>query len=578
MPAVLEVARAEQASWLSEREMYDSRWLQLDTEFGSWKTHWQDLSTYILPRNGRFVEREDRGARGQKKHNSIYDNTGTRSVRVVGSGLMAGATSPARAWVRIVTGDPVLNRQQAVKLWLDEVTKLVLKVFAKGNTYRVLHTMYEELAVFGTAACIVLPDPENVLHCYPLAPGEYRLATDYKGAVNTCYRRFTKTVAETVREFGWENCSSSVQQLFDKGFLSNAVQICHVIEPRDDRDPEKVDNLNMPWKSIYYEVGVNEGKWLRESGFENFPVLAPRWAADSCETYGSSPGMEALGDVKQLQHEQLRKAENIDFKTKPSMLAPTEAKANVLKWTPGGVNYVNSLTPSTGVRPAFESTVDLSHLLEDIRDVRDRIRASFFADLFLMLSFAGVDTRMTAREVAERHEEKLIQLGPVLERLHTELLAPLVNLAYLELEAAGLLPPEPPEIGTSGLTLEFISMLAQAQRAVGVAGVERMLTIAGSVQQVKPDMIDNLDEDELWSELSDMIGVTPRISRSPEARNKLRQARIAAQNAAAQSQMAQQNSETAKNLAASPTDQNNALRDVMSLFSGYNQPPAQAYS
>lgn len=576
MVATLEAEKATQKTWLTERENYDSRWMQLDTEFSSWKSHWQDLSTYILPRNGRWVERDDRASRGQKKHNNIYDNTGTRSVRVVGSGLMAGATSPARPWVAIITSDPVLNRQQSIKLWLDEVTKLVLRVFAKGNTYRVLHTMYEELAVFGTAACIVLPDDDNVLHCYPLAPGEYRLATDYKGTVNTCYRTFTKTVAETIREFGKENCSTTVKEKFREGFLSHPVTIRHVIEPRDDRDPDMVDNLNMPWKSIYYEVGVNEGKWLRESGFDTFPVLAPRWSADACETYGSSPGMEALGDIKQLQHEQLRKAQGIDFKTQPSMLAPTEAKANVLKWTPGGVNYVNSLTPNAGVRPAFESTVDLQHLLEDIRDVRERIRASFFADLFLMLSFAGIDTRMTAREVAERHEEKLIQLGPVLERLHTELLAPLVNLAFLELDKAGLLPPPPPEVEDAELSLEFISMLAQAQRAVGVAGIERMLTIAGSVAQAKPDMIDNLDEDELWSELSTMIGVTPRISRSPEARNKLRQARIAAQNAAAQSQLAQQNSETAKNLAAAPTDEPNALRDVMSLFSGYNQPPAQA--
>lgn len=557
------------------RDEFDATWAQMESDYASWKAHYQELQSFILPRNGAFLTSNRN--RGEKRHNNILDNTGTRSLRVAGSGMMAGATSPARPWVRIVTGDPKINRTYSVKVWLDEVTKLVLRVIGKSNTYRVLHMMYEELACFGTAACIVLADYENVVHCHALTVGEYRLATDYKGNVNTCYRTFEKTVAETVGEFGYENCSTTVQELFDNNDLRGRVTIRHVIEPRKDRNPAKIDNLNMPWKSVYYEVGRDEGKFLRESGFETFPVLAPRWGTAGGDVYGNGPGMEALGDIKQLQHEQLRKAQGIDFKSLPPMLIPAEAKGVDTKWMPGGTTYVNSTTPTAGIRPAFEVDLDLNHLLLDIQDVRERIRGSFFADLFLMLSFAGVNTRMTATEVAERHEEKLIQLGPVLERLHTELLAPLVRIVYEELLAAGVLPVAPPEIQNLELTLEFISMLAQAQRAVGVTGIERVLGIAGGVAQLKPDIIDNLDEDELWGELIDTIGVTPRISRDPDERNKARQAKIAAQNAAAQLAAGEQQAATVNSLANSPTGDRNALADVVGMFSGYDSPGAKNY-
>jgi hypothetical protein len=498
------------------------------------------------------------------------------SLQVIGSGLMAGATSPARPWMRVVTGVPELDAKHSVRRWLDDVTRLILRVFAKSNTYRALHSTYEEIAAFGTAALIVLEDPETVIHCHSMTIGEFRLGTNFKGEVDTCFRSFEKTAHELVSEFGLGNCSKSVQDAIRTGRPDMRVPVRHVIEPRSERDPSKVDNLNMPWRSFYYEVGNHDGKLLRESGFERFPVLAPRWSvAGTTHVYGYGPGAVALGDVKQLQHEQLRKAQGIDFTTLPPMFAPAEMKGQEMKWAPGGVVFAPSTSNGNALRQAFEVKLNLEHLLADIEDVRSRIRKAFYADLFLMLTFQGASQRMTATEVAERHEEKLIQLGPVLERLHTELLSPLVRLAFEQLDRQGLLPPPPPEILDQELTLEFVSVLAQAQRAAQVAAIERALGLAGGIAQGKPDILDNIDEDELWAEITDTIGVSPRISRSPEARDKLRQAKLAAQQAAAQAQLAQTQAATAKDLAASPTDQPNALRDVMSLFSGYSQPAPQ---
>lgn len=560
----------------TERDNFEIRWQQLDSEFSSWEPQYREISKFLLPRNGRFFV-QDRN-RGERRHNSIYDNTGTRSLRVCGSGIMSGATSPARPWMRVVTSDPKLNRQFSVRKWLDEVTRLILRVFEKSNTYRVLHMMYEEMAAFGTAACIMLPDFNNVLHLHAMTCGEYRLATNSKGEVDTCYRTFERTVAETVGEFTYEKCSKKVQDAFDEGFLENKVVIRHVIEPRKNRNPNLEDNLNMPWKSVYYEVGCEEEDdyYLRESGFQRFPVLVMRWNTVGGDVYGHGPGMEALGDIKQLQHEQLRKAQGIDFQSLPPTVAPAEMKGQELKWVPGGTVYVNTTAPNAGIRTAFEVKLDLEHLLADIVDVRERIRGSFFADLFLMLTFQNESQKMTATEVAARHEEKLIQLGPVLENLHDQLRV-LVENVYWTLSEANALPPAPPEISGMDLSLEFISMLAQAQRAVGVAGIERLLLIAGQVVEAKPDILDNLNEDELWSELSDMIGVSPRISNDPAVRDKLRRAKLESQKAAAQVATTEQATKGVKNMADAQTASPNALSDVMSAFSGYNQPAAQNY-
>ena len=423
---------------LKRRNDLLTRWGQLKTERSSWWAHWQEITSYLLPRSGRYFS-QDRN-RGGRRHNQIYDNTGTRALRVLGAGMMAGATSPARPWFRLTTADPDLNRFHAVKIWLDDVTLRMQMVFQRSNTYRALHQIYEELGAFGTAASIVLPDFRNVLHHYPVTIGEYAIATDYQGHITSLYREFDKTVAELVREFGYKNCSLTVRNLFDQGSLDSWVTVIHAIEPRSDRDHTKADNLNMPWKSCYFELGSDDDKYLRESGFQEFPVLCPRWSVTGGDIYGHSPGMEALGDIKQLQHEQLRKAQAIDYQTKPPLQVPSSMKNREIETLPGGVSFVDTVSPQGGIRTAFEVNLNLNYLLQDIQDVRERIRGAFYADLFLMLANSTSD-RMTATEVAERHEEKLLMLGPVLERLHNELLDPLVESTFTHMVRAGLLPP-----------------------------------------------------------------------------------------------------------------------------------------
>jgi hypothetical protein len=325
----------------------------------------------------------------------------------------------------------------------------------------------------------------------------------------------------------------------------------------------------MPYRSCYFEPNARDGKTLRESGFNQFRVLAPRWSATGTDVYGISPAMEALGDIKQLQHEQLRKAECIDFQTKPPLQIPSSLKNRDVDVLPGGKSYYDQTGPNNGIRTAFDVQLNLQHLLEDIGDVRGRINSTFYADLFMMLA-NNTNSQMTATEVAERHEEKLLMLGPVLERLQNELIDPLVEITFNRIIETGIGPIPPPEMREQELNIELVSMLAQAQRAIGINSIDRFVGAMGSVAQISPDVLDRLDPDAWVDEYTDLAGVSPRLLVPKDAADKVRVARVKAQQASQQEQSLATRSQSARNIAQATGGQQSALSDVTRQFAGYS--------
>lgn len=559
---------------LSLHEQYTQRKGALWQERSSWFEHWRDLSDYYMPRTGRFFI-TDRN-RGEKRHSKIIDSTGTRAVRVLSAGLMAGMTSPARPWFRLATTDTDLMEFGPVKVWLHQVTLLMREIYTRSNTYRSLHNIYEELAIYGTAADVLMDDFDDVMRHYPLTAGEYAISTNYRGEVDTLYREFDMTVAQMVAQFGIENVSPAVKNLYDQGKGLDAWRtVIHVIEPRAVRDHRARDARNMAFTSCYIEAGVRD-KFLKESGFRRFPVLAPRWHVTGGDIYGNSPGMEALGDVKQLQHGQLRKGQAKDYKVKPPLQMPAALKNMPLATLPGGVMFVDSTGPQNAIRSMFDVNLDLSAELEDIRDVRQRINSTFYVDLFLMLAQQDQGrSPATAREIAEKHEEKLLMLGPTLERLHNELLRPKIDITFDRIIESGIMPPPPDEMQGQELNVEFVSMLAQAQRAVGVQGVDRLLQTVGTIATFQvnagkaPEALDKLDTDQIIDAYADMLGTDPTFIVADDRVALVRQARADAQAQAAQAAQVQQAAATAQQMSQTDTAGENALTDVIQQFSGY---------
>jgi len=231
--------------------------------------------------------------------------------------MMSGITSPARPWFRLGSGDKKLDDVTAVKLWLHDVQTVMYKVFSSSNFYNSLHQLYSELGVFGTASMGIFQDFENVIWCKPYTVGSYMLGMDGQNVNDTIYREYELSVGQVVKQFGLDNCSDSVQKQFKTGNSEAWVKIVHVVEPNADRDDNSVKASDMPFRSVYYEYdrgkSTVEDKFLRVSGFEEYPILSPRWDVTGEDIYATDcPGITALGDVKALQLAERRKYQGID--------------------------------------------------------------------------------------------------------------------------------------------------------------------------------------------------------------------------------------------------------------------------
>lgn len=538
------------------------------TERASWDAHWREIATYEFPRASRFVYTD--ANKGIKRHHNIYDNTAIFAHSTLAAGMMSGMTSPARPWFRLGLRDKDLEEFPAVRQYLHDVATKMRAIFQASNTYNALSQCYEELGAFGTWANFVRSDFENVIHHYPMTVGEYAIATNDKGIVDTLYRQVYMTVGQMVKQFGRDNCSTAVKNLYDRHNLDAWVLVYHVVEPRADFDKSKRDAKNMPWASIYFEPGADGGKdeLLSESGFKRFPVLAPRWSVTGNDVYGRSPAMNSLGDVKQLQLMQMRKAQAIDYMVNPPLQVPTQYKDQAHKRLPGGVMFVDATAPGGGVRSAYEVNLNLQHLELAIQDTRQRIDRAHYADLFLMMSH---DERSgtTAQEIIQRQEEKMLVLGPVLERLQNELLAPLIEMTFDRMAEADILPKAPKELEGVELNVEFVSSLAQAQRAVASSGMDRVIGTVGQMVALWPEVRHKIDAMQVVDEYVDMFGATPKILVADDVAQERMQAEVQAQRAQQMAEAAPQVASAAKATSEIDTGQ---MRDVLNMFSGYGSP------
>lgn len=568
---------------MTAKQRYALRKGEMWTERSTWMQRWQDITKFLLPFSGRYFT-QDRN-KGSRVFNSIYDSEGTRAHRVLASGMMAGTSSPARPWFRLAVADPDLMEYEPVRLWLHDVTELMREVFNKSNTYNALHSVYGELGAFATAVSIIEPDFDNVIHHNVLTAGEYAIACDDRGYVDTVTREFDMTLVNVVGKFvykgnrnntpDWSVVSPTVKNLWDTHkSLDSWITVNHIIQPREERDPRKRDAANMRYASCYYEPGNNDDRLLRESGYRNFPVLAPRWDVRGGDIYGHGPSFDALGDIMQLQQEQLRKGQAIDYQTKPVLQVPAEMRNSVSRMLPGGIQYIpQGSQQGQGIRTAFDVNLNLEHLLYDIQDVRQRIRSCFYADLFLMMSMDNRRQPATATEIAEKHEEKLLMLGPVIERLHNEQLSPLIDQTFDAIVTAGLLRGRlapPPELQGMDLKVEFVSTLAQAQKMVGLGALDRLIGTVAQIGAVRPEAWDKVNIDETIDRYADMLGTDPNVIVADEKVAIVREQRAAAQAQATQAAAMPAMAGAAKDLAAADMSGDNALTNIMQQVSGYN--------
>lgn len=543
-------------NWLLLRGHLEANLNSLRTWRQSWWTQtWYELALYIEPRRSIALTQSTGGipspnnmTRGRQINNAIVDPTATFAVRICAGGLMSGLASPSRPWFKIVPTVKNVQIDADGQKWIDDVENRIYAVLAGSNFYNSFAQECEDLVVFGTAPVIIYEDDNDVLRCYNPSVGEYYLSSSATMRVNGLYRTFVMTVAQMADFFGVDKLPPDVMKLWKaKGSSLNVERIvAHAIEPNFEVDASGAGVIpgNFSWREVYWLFGSSSQEPLSMSGFVEQPFTAGRWSTQSNDAYGRSVGMDVLPDVIQLQVETLRKAEAIEKMVRPPLVADMQLKNQPSSILPGHVTYVSNLGAGTGMRPIYNVAPDVRAMAEDLAMIQARIKAGFFNDLFLMLETAP-ESRMTAYEVSQKMLEKMQVIGPVIEGMITDLKLKLKRV-YSIMNRKGMLPPMPDSMKGVSIDVQFVSMLALAQKAAATGGLERIAALIGNMVAVFPEAKDLLNTDEYIREMSDLLGNPQKILFAPEEVAKARQAHAEATQKVAQQQHAAQAVQTAQ--------------------------------
>ncbi len=563
-------SKAEKQKYGERRRKLLARHTALKTERSSWDAHWREISEQIDPRRSRFLT-TDRN-RGDKKNQKIINNTPLRAKATLAAGMQAGLTSQSRPWFRLTAPTPELAEVAAVKEWLHTVEERLREVMARSNIYNGFHTLYGDEGEFGTAVMYIEEDDQDVIRVWVFPIGSYCLELDSKGRVCAVFRETSFTVAQLVEEFGLEKCSEQVQQMFNNvtgAQKTQSVNVLWVIEPNEEYEPRvKFGPQGKKYSSSWFELnGNDETGFLREAGYDEFPCMGPRWAVTGEDTYGSSPGMEALGDCRALQLYEKRSAQAFDKVVSPPMTGPASLNQARISLLPGDGTYTDTMSPGNAFRPAHEVNPQALPAFEaKIAVTERRINSAFYADLWLALT--QQEGTMTAREVGERHEEKMLQLGPVTERLQDELHDPCIDRIFGCCLRRGIFPPAPEELAGANLKVEYISTMAQAQKMLGTSAIERLAAFVGNLAAAKPEVLDVIDFDQAVQEYANALGVPPSLIRTDDVLKAIRAAAQQAKQAQAQQQQLMTAAQGAETLSKADLQGDNALKRLIGGLGG----------
>ena len=534
-----------------------------------WKDTWKDIRDYINPYIGFFDE--DTPNEGDRRDDMMINTMPIMANNTQAAGMQNGITSPTRPWVRLTVADPNLQELEEVRYWCDDVTQIMHDVLSRSNFYNSSHMFYKELGAPGTAAMMIIEDPKTVIRCRTFTVGEYAIANDRSGRVNRFARNLRLTVAELIEMFGLANCPPTVQHQFQSKDFDQHHKVKHLIIPNLAAEHGRVDKWNKPFISVYWMDECQDGDYLDIGGFEEFPVMCARWEVKGSDIYGRGPGWYALGDAKALQAIE----EDIHIGVKKQVDPPVQAAAEILSSggvnaLPNGVTFYSRDLGDNPVRQLYQVQLDLADAKELKAEKEAAINKHFFVDLFRMLE--GIDNgNITAREIIERVQEKMSLIGPVLDLLQSEFLKPVIDRIFGIMQRSGIIPEPPEVIQGMDIKVEYISIMAQAQKMTGLTALEQLMAFVGSMVSVDPNVLDKIDRDEMVDRYAEMLGVPPSVIISDDKVAQTRQAKAQQQQMAEAAQMGMMAAQGAKTLADTPVGQNSALDALVPGLGGWQQ-------
>jgi hypothetical protein len=512
---------------LTLREHCERRLDSLKPVRHDYEDEWRQIARFAQPSRSRFLATDrDKGGQRRLWNKRMFDPHGIEAFRTLTNGMTSGLTSASRPWFTLRLPDDELNEQEGVREWLSDVEQRMYAFLSGTNFYGAAKTGYGEMGLFGTEACVMVEHRTAGAVCHTLTAGEYWIGISDAMVPDTLVRVCPLSARQVVQMLG-KDTPEHVRKSYDTGDGERTIELYQLIEPNADFEPDRISSK--PWRSVYWDPMCDKADGvLRERGFEEQPFWAPRWDVVGGDTYGISPGMEALPALRELQMQAKRRNEAIDFMVKPEKIV----KAGIrLTGEPGRTVSAASVDKDGVLIPYQMPYQAVAAVGDEIDKCRLQIDGLSFADLFnAITNMRGIQPR-NVEEIASRNEEKLTQLGPVIERVSNEKLEVAIDRTFGIMMRGGMLPRSPDALADMKIDVEFVSILSQMQRAVGVGQIERTVGFVGNVAGAVPEVLDKLDTDELIDEYASRAGVPPSVIRSKKKVDEIRAARAEQQNA-----------------------------------------------
>lgn len=564
-------------NWAELFVHFEQRYASMRTWRFSWWSYWASLAEFILPKRYHWLIVPNTFDRGLPINNAIVDSTATLAMRTCAAGMWSGLTSPSRPWFKLGIGLPGIELDADGRAWLEDSEERLYYVLSQSNFYAIMAQAFQDVATFGTAPVIIYEDAETLIRCYLPCAGEYYLAVGSRLTVDTLYREFNLTVLGIVEMFGIENCPEVIRGMWRIGgaSLDREYVVCQAIEPnyaiksRSGNGEIRVVPGSFTYREVYWLKGVKTNAELSRRGFREKPFFVARWSVVSNDPYGRSPGMDCLGDTKQLQQETRRKGEFIEKLVRPPMGANLDMKNEPSSIQPGMITYTSTDGQKKGFWPLFEvQPAALAPMIQDIQEVQKRIERAFFVDVFMAITrMEGVQPR-NELELTKRDLERLQELGPFVKLWEDECAEPALTRVMTIMQRNRLLKPMPDSLQGVPLKFTFMSMMkiaqAAAQNTTIASTVQQGILFAqGAQQSGAPDPLDNLDLDQSLRTMADNANFPVKLVRSEQQVAEMRQQRSQAQQMQGVAAIAPAAVDAAKTLSDTSMAPGSALSAIM---------------
>ena len=510
---------------------------QLRGDRGNYENVWQDIGDYIIPRKSDIT---NTSYPGEPKYNRILDSTGMTSLDLLTGALHSMMTNPSGYFFNMTTGNPDLDANDNVRIWLQDVVRKMHYRLNNSNFQTEVQEYYVDLAGFGTAAMSIEEDNETVLRFNTRPLKEIFVEENSKGYIDCLYRRYELDVRGMVDDFGYDNLPEKVRKDYDAG-KAKKYEIIHAVYPARKVKGEKTYDPIFRYISQY--ILVCDKVQLDIKGFREFPFVVSRWSKIAGEIYGRGLGEKALPECKcvnKMTETTLRGAQKV---VDPPLQAPDDGFVLPLITVPAGLNYYRAGSEDR-IEPIFnDSRIDFG--FQSIQMKQASIREAFFIDQLKLRE----GPQMTATEVTERTEQALRFLGPMLGRQQSEFLQPLIDRVYNIMDRRDEFDAPPAELEGVPLKVQYSSVMAMAQRLSELQSIQRTMGAIAPFASADPSVLDNIDGDKALHNIAKLLNFPQEILRKKEDVAKMRQQRAQQQQEQQEAMLAKERADAAQKAA-----------------------------